>query len=337
MAHLAYKSGSICDAKKATQDYISALEKLLATKQERSEGEATHYTLAWTIGRLAMIEEALGHTEIAEQIYQRAAREILLGKMRNTKLEDLKHHIVTEPYYDKVFGPVVDRAKLTAWKERKGDWEKTTVELHSTKSAGIKRVAAKQCLYKYRFALGHPDFGDASVLITVFVTDSDEIWAGPEQDFYVETDSGIVGGTVSKWLLWCDSLVGKRPPEKDTVDSLPGRFDKQVGGYDLSNAIHGSVMDGGSYSDSIMRGRYTFFRDSLGRDFDEKVVEPDGRAYRAVQVTGNTLRLDVRGRGGFYAGSVFVDIKSHKVLKCTVDGKGVFPKATTPAGNDESR
>ena len=291
VAHLAYKSGSICDAKKATQDYINALEQLAATQQERSEAQKTHHKLAWTIARLEMIEEALGHAETAEQLNQRLAKEIPLSGMGKTKLEDLKRYVVTESYYDRVFGPVVERSKLVAWKERKGNWEATTVELLSTKNAGIKRVAAKQCSYKYRFALGHPDFGDASALITAFVTDSGETLAGPEQDFYIETDFGIVGGTVSKWLIWCDSLVSKRAAEKESVDSLTARFEKQVGGYDISNAHSASVMDGGGYfSNSIMEGRYTFYSDFLGRDFDEKFVEPDGRAYRTVQVTGNTLQ-----------------------------------------------
>ncbi|MCX6897187.1 MAG: hypothetical protein NT105_00675 [Verrucomicrobia bacterium] len=336
VAHLAYRSGSICDAKKATQDYISALEKLLPTKQQQSEVKDTRQKLAWAVTRLAMIEEALGHSETAEQVYQRAAKAIAASSMENTKLEDLKRYIESEPYYDAIFGPVLKRAKLAAWKERKGDWEKTTVELHSTKSAGTKRVAAKQCSYKIRFALGRPDIGNESLPITVFVTDSGETWAGPEQDFYIETDSGIVGGTVDSGLLWCDSLVTRRAGEKDSLDILTTRFDKQVGGYDLGNARRGWVMDGDGYSDSIMRGRYTFFRDSLGRDFDDKVVESDGRAYRAVQVTGNTLRLEMRGRGGACVGSVSVSIKSREVLNCSVDRKQVSATESRSGAKEKS-
>ncbi len=325
VAHLAYKSGTIYSARKATQDYISALEKILATAQEASEAADTRSRLAWAVTRLAMIEEALGHRETAEQVYQRAAKGIASVKTQNTSLEDLKHYIVAEPYYDRVFGPLLDRARQATWKERKGNWETTTVDLLSTRSAGVRRVTARQCSYHIRLDPGRPDFGNESVLLTVFVTDSGQTWAGPEQDFYIETDSGVVGGNVSKWLLWCDSLLARRAGEKDAVDTLPARVDRQIGGYDLSNAQTGSIMDDDIYSDSILRERYSFYRDFLGQGFFETFVEPDGRAYRAAQVIGNTLRLDIRGRGGLSTASVFVEIKSRRVHHCTVDGRKVFP------------
>jgi hypothetical protein len=87
---------------------------------------------------------------------------------------------------------------------RHSPWTPITVEMLSATTRTSEKVPARKAIFEYSDI-----FGTRTVPSTVFVSPTSRaVWVGPEQEFYVETDSGIKGGKLNGgFLLWCDSLA----------------------------------------------------------------------------------------------------------------------------------
>lgn len=212
-------------------------------------------------------------------------------------------------------------------KKPKSNWEAATIELHSASGGSlvsrlfsssrqkpVRVNAKKSCYYgpHIRWVIEVP--------VSVFVTEKGATWVGPQQDFYVETESGVVGG--KKWgdaVLWCESLLGKRANENSDLDTLLARFDKEVDGNALMTAYNGGYPRGESYLK-----RLTDFRWVLLNIYGQ--MPDSGGDISGVQVEGNTVRLDLKGCTAESSATVWIDITTKKLLKAVEDGKQVFPK-----------
>lgn len=202
-------------------------------------------------------------------------------------------------------------------KERVSDWKNMTVEVHSTCAAGTTRAHGKRGEYNSRIG------SDAVAVfpVTAFVANGGQIWVGPEQGFYIETPSGVVGGKMfCGSILWCESLFPKRPNEKTDVDSIIARFEREVHGSTLQRAANAADEDL-----KVCLKRYTRLLLVLPELFDPHFNNQE-KTIQAVRVTGKTLQFDLKSHNGRCTATVWIDIESKKLLKAFEDGKQVFPK-----------
>ena len=126
---------------------------------------------------------------------------------------------------------------------RLAEWKDVTIELFSTCTNRIAQVRGKKSCYSgfsafYNGDVPIPHSGMAvTITVTAFVTDSGKTWAGPGRDFYIETDSGIIGGeNWSPLINWCHSLVSNRPGERLDLATVIRRFDQQAHEISLYDA-----------------------------------------------------------------------------------------------------
>lgn len=239
--------------------------------------------------------------------------------MSNTKSSDLRMRVMEK----------ARQLEATPTKKMvKTGWQDTTVDVHSasgtswlswfssTSRPKPMRVAAKRSCY----VVLDGDF-PADIVVTTFVTERGAIWLGPEQDFYVEIESVITGG--KKWgqaILWCESLMNKRPNEKSDLATGLARFEKDVDGSSLAVACNGGPPPP---TEAFLK-RLT---DLGGVLFGIYGSAPNsGGDVVAVQVEGNAVRLDLKGALDHPNGRAWIDIKTKKLLKAEKDGKQVFPK-----------
>jgi hypothetical protein len=200
--------------------------------------------------------------------------------------------------------------------KRLADWRDVTIELLSTRTNCIAQVRGKESCYSGLFARYD---GDKPILdlvmpmkiyVTAFVSDSGKTWAGPEMDFYIETDRGIIGGGIldGRIITWCHSLVTNRPSEKLDLARVIRRFDQEAHEISLQDArqSHKSELwtDLWSYFNNI-------FRDHTFGGFD----------FRATEVTGNVVRLDFKNEKKQSTGTAWIDINTKRIVKAIEDVK----------------
>ncbi|MBI5395807.1 MAG: hypothetical protein HZA91_10960 [Verrucomicrobia bacterium] len=209
--------------------------------------------------------------------------------------------------------------------ERLGSWEEVTLEVHSMTNRPVERVRARASRHIARFTF-RGETKPADVTVTVFATKSGRVWVGPEQLFYIETESGIVGGKMwgESKILWCESLINKAENQRSDLDSAVGRFEKEVSGPRLFDAYNGYALR----SDEEQIKLITPFNRVLINFLGSTSGNPECEyKVRVVDVIGNTLCLDMKGpRKRCPAATLWIDIKSRKVVKAVENGKQVFPK-----------
>ena len=185
-------------------------------------------------------------------------------------------------------------------------WKDVTVQVHLS---GVRtflfgrseQVHAKQNVYY-----------SPRVMVTVFVTPQGEVWVGPKQDFYIETPAGVVGGSFTDQdILWCDSLITKRPGETIGLDSALKRLKEEVDASKLEDADSRYPHD----SKHILK-RVTELRDCFAGKNVFGVNSTGSEECCAVHVRLGTLRLDFKSIADPGAtGSAWIDIKTKKLLK----------------------
>jgi len=208
-------------------------------------------------------------------------------------------------------------------KKQKSPWEPLTVDLYSTSGQKPVRIHAQESCYltvAFRFRPG-------DCPVTAFVSPTGNVWVGPPQDFYIETERGIIGGKEqhSSEILWCKSMIQKHTKEKSNLDSVIRRFENEVDGRSLGIAS-GFYEDPHTGKDlpgtpEARSKRETDLLDVLG-DFYGARGNRGGR-IAGIEVKDDTVRLDLKGAG---SATVWIDINSKKLLKAIKNGKQVWPK-----------
>jgi hypothetical protein len=204
-------------------------------------------------------------------------------------------------------------------KTRISEWQDVTVRVHSIKAHKMARVRAKRAAYRVPKDALRSDCDGFSVVVVVFVIENGEIWIGPEQDFYIETEMGVIGGKM--WcckILWCESLTRKDPSDRWDVGRAMHHVKDAVSAASLFEACYGP--------DSVVEDakRSTALRDFLEDFFDPS---PNGGVEKAptVKVSAGILRLDCKSWHHNTA-SAWIEIKSRKVMKTIMNGKQVYPQ-----------
>ena len=182
-----------------------------------------------------------------------------------------------------------------------------------------------------------------NVNVVAFVDpDTGNAWVGSSFGFatvfYLETESGIVRGT----MLFGSGIRAVRPDEHDVINGLVAFGHVYWDGSLVPNVQRGKNVDAvieqlNKTNDlkwvatETHRERITFIENSLhnvetglnpwffiaerhGKQFKETTIE-------AINVSDGKLQLDVKNPAGSHKASVWIDLKTWEVVKVVQDGK----------------
>lgn len=202
-------------------------------------------------------------------------------------------------------------------KKQMTSWGNTRCAVFCEGEQTPSMVHAKKAVYDVEAREG----GFTTVPVTAFVTpETGRIWMGPEQEYYIETDAGIVGfhmrlgGTV----FWCKSLAKEPTGTAKTQgkkDDPSREFDREVSGSSLFDAQIGADRE-------TRRKRKTHLDQKISHwFFDEGVASSQSGLARILraEISGGLLKLDLANPTGEYEASVWIDIDSRKATKADED------------------
>ena len=211
-------------------------------------------------------------------------------------------------------------------KRKQPQWESKSQAVHRVGNRSPADVVSKEAIYEFEFG----DPGDTlGFAVTAFAASAGgQVWVGPKQDFYIETDSCVVGGKLRMsggLLRWCESMVEtKRGERQISLKEAISRFDKEV---DLMTFFEAISRDADTkwleqhMTDlrNVLKDRF-FYADRRGGQ------QPAEIRIVAVEISGEEVRLDLQNVTAKRTGSVWIDIKSRKVTKAVEDKEVTFPK-----------
>ena len=145
-------------------------------------------------------------------------------------------------------------------------WETKKVQVHRMDKVPSMQAVAQTSTFEAPYG------GDYRVLAIV-VPKSRHVWVGPDQDFLIDTDAGVIGGrmTSSGNLWWCESMVEVDSPERLNLQQVIDRFEQKATFVDLGIAINNI---GGNPQD--LPKRVTSLRSVLDASFF--LADPKGGA-----------------------------------------------------------
>jgi HEAT repeat protein len=167
---------------------------------------------------------------------------------------------------------------------------------------GIKSppLLIKRASFRMRAMGQHPIQTTNVDFIAFKIPQSGKIWIGWDMDFYVETDSTIIGGMLPPWggVYWHEDLA--EPAEED-LDAAIQQFEQRV---------NASKIKGESHLQTDIRNpaNPTF----LSMPGTGQEVMPK---FLGVQVNGDTMELDLENPETGGIGNFWIDVKTRKVLK----------------------
>lgn len=265
-----------------------------------------------------------------------------------------------------------DQAALTVWKASEhtpfpfsisghSEWKPVTIDLLSTMQAGSVRVEGKKSFWDLKISLpagSEKLFPSDSYKMPVvgFIAPSGGIWVGPEKKFYIESLASVVGAEHHEFgIAWFESLVVGKGHAKTTLDDCLKLFEREIDATALdlcSGGIavtaEGSPVTPAGKLVKCARIHFTSWCPPLDR---ETLGSCPGTTLGdveliGVQVTGNTLRLNLKSKHPHflrvksppsksgtesytwtkthYEASVWIDIPSKKLIKAEQNGRSRY-------------
>jgi len=183
---------------------------------------------------------------------------------------------------------------------QKTDTTHWTLETNTLPGIKSPPLLIKRASFRMRAMGQHPIQPTNVDFIAFKVPQSGKIWIGWEMDFYVETDSTIIGGMLSPWgeVYWHEDLA--EPAEGD-LDTAIQQFEQRV---------NASKIKGESHQQTDIRNpaNPTF----LSMPGTGQEVMPK---FLVVQVNGDTMELDLENPETGGIGNFWIDVKTRRVLK----------------------
>ncbi|EEF59749.1 hypothetical protein [Pedosphaera parvula] len=185
------------------------------------------------------------------------------------------------------------------------------------------QVNSKKTTYEYEVG----QYGTSSYSIVTFISDkTHNIWIGPKQDFYVDLDSGILGGKLSPggFIIWCESMVLKQNLKTTNLTEVIQKFEEDT---DI-NAIDRALQ--GGQNDEVRLRHLT----NLRRVFNtwaftdgpfSSTTSPSARLVSSELVDGQ-VKLQLENPASQFVGEAWIDPVTKKVTKAVESGKQVFPR-----------
>jgi len=167
---------------------------------------------------------------------------------------------------------------------------------------GIKSppLLIKRASFRMRAMGQHPIQTTNVDFIAFKVPQSGKIWIGWDMDFYVETDSTIIGGMLPPWggVYWHEDLA--EPPEGD-LDAAIQQFEQRVNALKIKGESHQQT--------DIRNPANPAFLSMPGTGQE---VMPK---FLRVQVNGDTMELDLENPETGGIGNFWINVKTRKILK----------------------
>ncbi|MCX6897916.1 MAG: hypothetical protein NT105_04375 [Verrucomicrobia bacterium] len=190
-------------------------------------------------------------------------------------------------------------------------WEPWAGQVNTEGGSSPEKVDGKRA----KFLCELNPSGPETIPITVFVTAKGKVWAGPEQNFYVESNQSVLGFKPPKgggaWIQWCDSLLAQQGGEKCTIDNVVDRFEREVDVFALNGAWWFGSKDT-DMSRSLFKRPFINFKTE-----DSTKVK-----ILRIQVGREDVQLEMKSPNEIYTAKATIDIKSKTVLKAVLQKAG---------------
>jgi len=191
----------------------------------------------------------------------------------------------------------------------KSAWVQKT---NATVGISIPSLQSKEAVYIAQYM---PKNSMEVAVVAIKNPKSGKVWIGQQQDFYIETDSQIIGGflTLDGSVRWCDGLISNSNGED--LDVAIGRFDKEIDGPTLASRRTRSE----SGLNPVL-GRHFFTRRNDDRDSETIQAK-----VKAVETQGGRVQIDLENPITHSVASVWFNSKTLKPVKATENGRQIFP------------
>ncbi|MDB6023901.1 MAG: domain containing protein [Verrucomicrobiales bacterium] len=199
---------------------------------------------------------------------------------------------------DEILRQKFPRLDEDAAPEQKTDTTHWTLETNTVPGIKSPPLLMKRATFRMK-AMGLHPIRPADVDFVAFKAPaSGKIWIGWEMDFYVETDSTIIGGMLNPWgsVQWHEDLA--EPLQRD-LDGAIEQFEQRV---------NESKIKGESRQKTDLRNATTsgfFYMQGTGQEVMPKFLE--------VQVSGEKMQLSLENPETGGTAIFWIDIKTRKV------------------------
>jgi hypothetical protein len=178
--------------------------------------------------------------------------------------------------------------------------------------------------YRAAYDSGSEATGHTIPVVAFKSPNTNNLWIGPEEDFYVETGSGLTGFQMLRShgiTFWCDSMVAGDHVD-GSVDGLIAEFERSVTGGQLAEAAYGFRADGEGES-SEFRARVEARRVNIDEVIQDVVfgAHPKDSYLRIINIkfSNNMVTLMLSNPEDKLRISVVIDAVSKKLVKGEVE------------------
>jgi len=189
---------------------------------------------------------------------------------------------------------------------KKTDWQVRTNDV-----LGIaKQLEIREAVYRFQIK---PDYAEDITVIAFKPPRSLHGWIGLRMDFYIDTKTKIIGGSVSGGIVrWCES----RDVQFKNIGATIDRFEKNVDSKLMQSCKGIPATDLRGVLRRSFLTRHGTTTDAVGANLNIKsVAKEEGK-----------VRLDLEHPFTKKKASVWIDLKTMKAVKAVQDGEQVFPK-----------
>jgi hypothetical protein len=197
-------------------------------------------------------------------------------------------------------------------------WENSTNKLLTAETRLPVQVNSKKATFEYN--------GSSSFSIVTFISDkTHNIWIGPRQDFYVDLDSGILGGRLTGgFIIWCESMVSKQNLKTTNLTEVIQKFEEDTDIIAVDIAFIGGLNDDVRLRHltdlSLVFSIWAFTNGPFS-----STTSPSARLVSSELVDGQ-VKLQLENPASKFVGEAWIDPVTKKVTKAVESGKQVFPR-----------
>jgi hypothetical protein len=213
-------------------------------------------------------------------------------------------------------------------------WESKSIKVYRDGNPVSVDAAAKEADYEFRTLPG--SFADSFHFpVTAFVaSESQHVWVGPTREVYIDTRSGVIGlSNTSGTIRWMESMIDPERDGKVTLDEVISEFHESVSMAKLF------LAKGHPSSNEWARRHITLLEEAFNRGFFFLAVDQPQQITNVkitgVEVSDNTLRLDLENPRVKRKGSVWLDLTTRKVTKAVDGSEQTFPPGPKKQTDEE--
>lgn len=198
-------------------------------------------------------------------------------------------------------------------------WEPWAGQVNTDAGSSPEKVEGKRA----KFLCELNSSGPETIPVIVFVTARGNVWAGPEQSFYVESGQGVLGlkppNGGGAWIQWCDSVLAQPRGGKCTLDMAVDRFEREVDVFNLNRAWWFGSQDT-DMSRSLFKRPFINFKTENSTQV--KMLR--------IQVGRGEIQLDMKSPDERRTASATIDLPSKTLTHAALTEAGATREITLP-------